>query len=128
MNVVSSQYGDGAFQIRQITAHRNAAQRLALVGARRRQNADGPDLGHRAALDGAQQHFRIGGTAGHKGRDGFRTFGMVLRARVPEQPVGDARPAEKEHLQQPVERNRNLAEEEGAVEVRRHEHVIEHQQ
>ena len=40
----------------------------------------------------------------------------------------DAHAAEEEHLHEPVEQDRDLAEEEGAVEIRRQQDVVEHQQ
>ena len=44
---------------------------------------------------------------------------MLLRARVAEIAVGDARARQEHHLQEPVEHDRDLAEEERAVDVRR---------
>src|SRR5262245_60986854 len=42
--------------------------------------------------------------------------------------VGDPQATQKKHLQEPVEQNGDLAEEEGAIEVRRNQNVIERQQ
>ena len=55
-------------------------------------------------------------------------LGVLQGARVAEIAIGDARPAEERDLQQPVEDDRDLAEEEGAVEIRRQQHVVERQQ
>ena len=50
------------------------------------------------------------------------------RAGVTEIAIGDARAREKSDLQHPVKDDRDLAEEERAVDVRRDQHVIERQQ
>ena len=41
---------------------------------------------------------------------------------------GEARAAQQEHLDQPVERDGDLAEEEEAEELRRDQNVVDHQQ
>ena len=98
------------------------------VGERRRQDADRPELAHRAGLDRAQQHLGVGREAEHEGRRRVGHLRPVQDARVAEVAVDDPRPGEEAHLQDPVERNRDLAEEEGAVESRRQQDVVEHQQ
>ena len=55
--------GDDALEIVDVAQHRNAADRLAAVVRRRREDADRPDLLHRAALDRAQQDLGVGGAA-----------------------------------------------------------------
>ncbi len=127
-NALRPQRDDGRFKIGEETAHRNAAQLLALIGRRRRQNSDRLNFLTAPLSIGAQQHFSIGGAPGHQRRNCIGTFDLLLRARMPEQAVGDARAAEEKHLQQPIERDRNFAEEEGAVERRIQQDVIEHQQ
>ena len=53
---------------------------------------------------------------------------MLQRTGVAEIAVGDARAREEGHLQEPVQRDGDLAEEERAVDVRRQQHIVEHEQ
>src|SRR5215469_10093191 len=53
---------------------------------------------------------------------------MLERAGVAKIAIGDAWARQKCDLQQPIEHDRDLAEEERAVDVRRHHHVIEREQ
>ena len=112
----------------EIPEHRNAADGLAAVGGRWRQYADRPGLFHRAALNGAQQHFGIGGAAKDESGIGFRRAGVMSGARITEVAIGDPRPAQKHHLQKPVEQNGGFAEEELAEHIRRHQHIIQRHQ
>ena len=57
----------------------------------------------------------------------MRDHRVVARARIAEIAIGDARPAQKEHLKEPIQDDRELAEEEGAEEIRRDQDVVEHQ-
>ena len=56
------------------------------------------DLGHRPALDRAQQHVRVRGMAKHQDRRRIGGLGVVQRAREAEVAIGDARPAEERDL------------------------------
>ena len=76
----------------------------------------------------AQQHLGVGGAAEHQRRRRVGDLGALQRARVMEIAVGDARAAEEEHLQEPVEQDGDLAEEERAVDVGRDQHVVEREQ
>ena len=58
----------------------------------------------------------------------LRRRGLLARARIAEIAIGDARASEEEHLEEPVDDDRGLAEEEGAVKIRREQDVVEHQQ
>ena len=49
----------------------------------------------------------------------------VPRARIFHVAEGEARPAEQEHLHEPVKRDRDLAEEKGAEELRRDQDVVD---
>ena len=49
-------------------------------------------------------------------------------ARITEVAISDPRPAQKHHLQEPVEQNGGFAEEELAEHIRRYQHVIERHQ
>ena len=120
--------GDDAFEIVNIAEHGNRTDRLAAIGRRRRQNADRPDFFDRAAFDTAQQNFRVGGTADDQGRRRIGDFDALQRPRIVKIAVGDARAAEEEHLQDPVQQDRDLAEEERAVNIRRQQNVIERHQ
>src|SRR5262245_63496466 len=53
---------------------------------------------------------------------------MLERAGVAKIAIGDARARQKRDLQQPIEHDRDLAEEERAIDVRRQQHVIEREQ
>ena len=64
--------GHDTFEIVEIAAHRNAADRLALVRDGRRQDADRPDFLDRAAFDRAQQHFGIRCAAKDEDRRGIQ--------------------------------------------------------
>ena len=83
-----------------------------LIGARRREDADRPDLLDRAALDRAQQHFGVGGASEDQRRSGLAGARLLPGAGVAEIAVGDPRCAQEHHLQQPVEDDGDLAEEE----------------
>ncbi len=109
-------------------AHAHSAQRLALVRRRWRQNTDRQHFFDGTALDGAQQHFRIRRHPDQKRRHRIGPTGLLLRARVPEQAVSEPRPAEEGNLQAPIECNRDLAKEIGAVECRIKQDIIEHEQ
>ena len=50
---------------------------------------------------------------------------VCARARELEVAEGEARPAEQEHLHEPVERDRDLAEEVEAEELRRDQDVVD---
>ena len=108
--------------------NRNAADRLPLVGRGRRQDADRPDLLDRAALDRPQQDFGVRGAPKHERRIGLGRPRVMSGAGIAVVAVGDPRPAEKHHLQDPIERDGDFAEEELPEHVRRHQHVVEHQQ
>ena len=73
----------------EIPEHGDAADGLTAIGGRRRQYADRPGFFHRAALNGAQQHFRIGGAAKDESGIGFRRAGVVAGARITEVAIGD---------------------------------------
>ena len=60
--------------------------------------------------------------------DGVLGPGVTAHARVAEIAIGKAQRAEEGYLEEPVEDDGDLAEEEGAVNVRRDENVVEHQQ
>ena len=119
---------DDVGEVVETAEHRNAADRLAAIGARRRENADRPDLLHRAALDAADQHFRVRRPAEDQHRRRVGVACRPQRPRVAEIAIGEARPGEERHLQEPVENDRGLAEEERAVHVRREEDVVQHQE
>src|SRR5499427_10138924 len=53
---------------------------------------------------------------------------MLERAGVAKIAIGDARARQKSDLQQPIQYNRDLAEEECAVDVWRQQHVVEREQ
>src|SRR5882762_3097561 len=42
--------------------------------------------------------------------------------------IGDARPTQKEHLEEPVEDDRELAEEERAKKIRGNQNIVKHEQ
>ncbi len=119
---------DHLFEIVEAADHRNAAHRLAAVGKRRRQDADRAHAADRAALDCAQQHLGIGRAPEHERRHRMLAAHMLLRAHIAELAVGDARSRQERHLQEPVEDDGDLAEEVRAVDLRRHQDVVEHQQ
>ncbi len=123
-----AQIADHPLQILDVAQHRNAADGLAAVVARGRQNANRPYLLHRAAFDRAQQDLGVGRAAEDQRRRRVSDFGALDRAAVVEIAIGDARAAQKEHLQEPVEQDGDLAEKELAVDVGRQQHIVEHEQ
>ena len=123
-----AQQRDHLFEIVEAAEHRHAAHRDALIRTRRRQKPNRPDFGDCTALDRAQRHLDVRGTAKDQGRDGIDLTGPALRPRLAEIPVGDARAAEKRGLDDEIKRDGDLAEEERGVEIRRQQHVVEHQQ
>jgi len=79
-------------------------------------------------LRSAQQHLGVGRGAEHQGRGKVALSRVLEGAGVAEIPVSNARAGEKENLQEPVQRDGDLAEKERAVEIRRQQHVVEHQE
>ena len=73
----------------EIPEHGDAADGLTAIGGRRRQYADRPGFFHRAGLNGAQEHLRIGGAAKDESGIGFRRAGVVAGARITEVAIGD---------------------------------------
>ena len=122
------QIGDDLLEVLDIAQHAQAADRLAAIRQRRRENADGPDLLDRPTFDAAQQHFGIGGTPENKRRGRIRNLHALQRARIVEVPVGDTQAAQKKHLQKPVQQDGDLAEIECAVHIRRQQDVVEREQ
>ena len=53
---------------------------------------------------------------------------MQARPRKAEIAIGDARPTQKEHLEEPVEDDRELAEKERAEKIRGNQNIVKHQQ
>ena len=123
-----AEIGDDALDVVRTAEHGNAAYGLAPIGQGRRQDAHRTDLRHRAAFDRTQQHVGVGGAANDEDRRRTARLGVLKRAGVAEIAIGDARARQKCDLQQPIEHDRDLAEEERAVDVRRQQHVIERQQ
>ena len=119
---------DDVIEHLEIAAHRNAADALPAIGRRRRQNADRPDIGDGAAFDAAQQHLGVGGAAEDQRRIGFRRARMMPRARIAEIAIRHARAAQQHDLQDPVERDRDLAEEVLAEHIRRDQKIVDDQQ
>src|SRR6516165_2842963 len=101
---------------------------MVLVRRGRRKNSDWHDVLYSTALDGAQQHLGVCRAADDQRRHRIRTLDAVLGSRKSEQPIGDPWTAQEKHLQEPIERDRDLAEEEGAKERRIQKHVIEYEQ
>ena len=93
--------------------HRHIAYRLAAVRSRRRQHADRPKLLDRAALDPAQQHLGIGSAADQQRRRCTLGPGMAANARIAEIAIGETQRAQREHLEKPVEDDRDVAEQDG---------------
>jgi hypothetical protein len=116
------------FEVVEASDHRDATHRLSAIGKRRRQDPDRADAAHRAAFDRAQQHLGIGRAAEHQRGHRLSAARELLRAHIAELAVRDARARQKRHLQEPVERDRDLAEEERAIDLRRHQDVVEHKQ
>ena len=50
------------------------------------------------------------------------------RSRIVEVTVDDPQAAQEKHLQKPIQQDRDLAEKERSVEIRRHQHVVERKQ
>ena len=119
---------DGGLEIGEEAAHRHVAQFLVLIGRRRRQNSDREHVLDRAALDRPQQHFGVRRAADDQRRNRIGAFDLLLGAGKPEQAIGDARTAQEEHLQEPIKRDRDLAEKERAEQRRIKQDVIEHEQ
>src|SRR5665213_507501 len=120
--------GHHTLEVFDIAQHRNASDRLAAIGRGWRQNSGRPYLFYRAAFDRAQQHFGIGGAAEHQSRRRVDNLHALTRARIVEIAIRDPRAAQKEHLQEPIEQDGDLAEEEMAVDVGREQNVVEHEQ
>ena len=128
LGAASGEIGDDAFEVVELAEHRDAADRLSAISPRRREDSDRSNLFFRAALDCPQQHFGACRIAEQQRRQCAAGLGARERARVAEVTVGDARSRQEEHLQEPIEHDRDLAEEERAVDVGRQQHIIEHQQ
>ena len=94
-----------------VAEHRDAADRLPEIGRPVRQDALRLDLAHRAGLDRAQDHLDVAGAPEQQGRRVAGALEGVARARVLQVAEREPRAAEQEHLQQPVQRDRDLAEE-----------------
>ena len=116
------------FDIVEAANHGNPAHRLAAVCHRRRQDADGAHPATRAALDRAQQHLGIRGTPEDERGQRVLAAYRLLCARVAELAVDRARADKKRDLHEPVEPDRDLAEEIGAVDLRRDQDVVQHKQ
>ena len=113
----AGEIADDAFEIVEIAQHRDAAHR----------SGPGPPAtatGCRPARFSSPRRFRSRAAARRRRRRGrgpasesdSRRHRLLARARIAEIAIGDARPAEKEHLQEPIENDRDLAEKERAVE------------
>ena len=79
-------------------------------------------------LDGAQDHLDVAAAPEQQGRRAGIALQGVARAGIFQVAEGEPRAAQQEHLDQPVEGDGDLAEEEGAPQLRRDEDVIHHQQ
>ena len=118
---------DHAVEVGEAAENRNAAYRLPLIGRRRRQHADRPDLANGAALDGAQQDLGVGRAAKHERRIGRFGQRVMTRAGIAEIAIGDARAAQEDVLEDPVQRDRDFAEKELPEHVGRDQDIVEHQ-
>ena len=108
-----------------VAEHRNIADRLPAVGARRREDSERPESLHRAALDAAQQHLGIGGASDQepgRGRLGAR---VMSDAGVAEIAISQAQGAQQEYLEEPVEDDGDAAKEESA-DRRRDDDPVQH--
>ena len=108
--------------------HGHAADRLAEIVGARRQDAGRAQIAHRAGLHRADHHLDLDAAPQQQRRQRGLAHRLMARARVLEVAIGQPRPAEQRVLHQPVEGDRDLAEEEGAVEVRREQDVVDDQQ
>ena len=96
--VLRRQRGDDFFEISGAAADRNAANRGALIGRRRRENTDGAHILDSTALNGANEHIGLGGVPDQKRRHRIGMLDLLLRARVLKETIRDSRAAEKKYL------------------------------
>ena len=116
-------------EVAEIAEHRDAADRLAEIVGPVREDALRLELPHRSGLDRAQDHLDVAGPARAAGSACWPSRSKRLaRARVFEVAEGEARPAEQEHLHEPVERDGDLAEEVEPEELRRDQDVVDDEQ
>ena len=111
--VLRSQRGDDFFEIFGAAAHGNAANCGALIGRRRRENADRAHILDCTAFNGAYEHVGLGSVPDQKRGHRIGMLDLLLRARVLEQTVRDPRTAKKKYLQQPIKGDRDFSEEVG---------------
>ena len=122
------QIGHDAFKVVDIAENGDTPYGLSTIGCRRRQHADRPDFFHRSAFDPAQQHLSVGGTSENQCGRRVRDLHALQGSRIMEVAVDDPQAAQEKHLQEPVQKYRDLAEKECPVNIRGHQHVIEREQ
>ena len=80
-----------------------------------------------AVLDCAEQDFHFGRTTEDQ-RGSFRRCAFTPGAHLSQVAVQKSRRAEEANLKQPIQKDRQLAEEEPAKSIRRHEKIVEHEE
>ena len=104
------------------------SNQLSEIRPRRRQQTDRPQSFDRATFNSAQENFDFGSAANQQGRRRVLCPCMMKRPRIAKMSVSKAQRAQRKHFQKPVENDSDLAEKETAIDIGRHENVIENQQ
>ena len=115
---------DHVVEIREGAEHRHAADGLPQILAPVGQDAPGLGLLHRPRFDGPQEHLDVAAAPEQQGRGAGVALQGMAGAGVFHVAEGQPRTPEERHLNQPVEGDRDLAEEVEPEELRRDKHVI----
>ena len=125
-HVVVGELAEQPLKLVVIAQHRHAADGNAVVGAARRQDGAGDETMAHAAFHGAQHHLGLGAAAQHDDRGDIPLAGAA-GLDIFEIAVGKPWPAQKEHLENPVEERRLFPEEEDRHHAPRHQRIVERQ-